>query len=295
MDESSVAPLAGGEEEADEPSSQVRSRGKRGARVSKVTPREEEHPEVITPPTPAAATGPSPVGPIGAIGRLFTAGWFLFSSVFVYLYQLLAMAGNGVLNFANFALRRSVRVDTDSFLFDINSNILILFNQPQDAPSKFETGKNIFWLAVALGLAALIVTNYPHIPIIQQSISGVTVHEKVIVDERAVKELRAEVQAQFTSIADSLKAIRSNLKENEEKDSAAFDLIQKLTKASEEMGNWIKAAGAQTDQSSGASQAALQALQNQANAMAQQLASLSSLEARQNATLESAVRFRKPI
>jgi murein L,D-transpeptidase YcbB/YkuD len=157
-------------------------------------------------------------------------------------------------------------------------------------PSKFETGKNLFWLAVFGGLLYLLFTQWPPGAAILQETTYAG-SEKITVDERAVKLLRQEVSAQFKVVADEIGSLRKNLKASDDKSTQMFTLIQQLTTASEEMGKWVKAAETDADTRSGANKADLAQLREQTATMAHQLAALGTLEARQNSTLESAVRF----
>lgn len=159
----------------------------------------------------------------------------------------------------------------------------------QNAPSKFETGKNLFWLAVAIGLLALFISNWPPSTFLQEITSSGSDGTRGISDSDAVNRLRADVVSQFKTIATELSDIRQSLKSSDDKGSKMAKVLQELSIASDEMGKWIKAAGAESDKSTGAGQESLKALQLQATSLAAQIAELGSVEARQNATFEAAL------
>lgn len=108
LDESSVAPSAGGEEPV------AASVGAKKSARAKSAGRVAEEPAAHA---QDAGQENDVLAPSNAFVRFFSLCWFLFSSVFVYLYQLLAMAGNGVVKFGHYAVRRSVRGFSIPLLF----------------------------------------------------------------------------------------------------------------------------------------------------------------------------------
>eukprot|EP01122_Echinamoeba_exundans_P011874 TRINITY_DN4855_c0_g2_i1.p1 TRINITY_DN4855_c0_g2~~TRINITY_DN4855_c0_g2_i1.p1 ORF type:complete len:673 (+),score=210.06 TRINITY_DN4855_c0_g2_i1:162-2180(+) len=259
VDEQSVS-QAGGEEPVAR-SAKKTTRGRSALKVEEV-PEEE-----ASAPAEVAALPEDNMAPKNIFVRFGYLIWFLVTSPFIYLKEIFLLAFRGLINFGRYALRSATM------------------------PSKFETGKNLFWLAVCGGLLYLLFTQWPPgSAILQQEITSVSSEtQKIIVDERAVKQLRAEVSEQFKVVADEIGSLRKNLKASDDKSTQMFDLIQQLTKASDEMGKWVKAAESDADSRSGANKADLQQLREQTAAMSQQLAALGTLEARQNSTLESAL------